>query len=85
MVKNIKAPPIEKIGSFNVAKDFDSYLDLAPYSQLVLYLPYYGYVDLDIDIFNGYSLDVYATYDILSGTITYYVYYDDQNIIQLYY
>ena len=83
-INTLQAPPIEKIGSFNVAKDFDSYLDLAPYSQLVLYLPYYGYVDLDIDIFNGYSLDVYATYDVLSGTITYYVYYDDTFMLNTY-
>lgn len=83
-INTFTQPPIEKIGSFNVAKDFDSYLDLAPYSQLVLYLPYYGYVDLDIDIFNGYSLDVYATYDILSGTITYYVYYDDTFMLNTY-
>ena len=83
-INTFTQPPIEKIGSFNVSKDFDSFLDLAPYSQLVLYLPYYGYVDLDIDIFNGYSLDVYATYDILSGTITYYIYYDDTFMLNTY-
>ena len=83
-ISTLNRPPIEKIGSYNVSKDFDSFLDLPPYSQLVLYLPYYGYVDLDIDIFNGHSLDVYATYDVLSGTITYYIYYDDTFMVNTY-
>ena len=83
-ISTLNQPPIEHIGSINITGDFDSFLDLPPYSSLTLYLPYYGYVDLDIDIFNGHSLDVYAVYDVLSGTIQYFVYYDDTFMVNQY-
>lgn len=83
-ISKLNVPPIRKIGSYTVNKDFDSFLDLPPYSELTLYLPYYGYIQLDMDMFNGHSVDVKATYDILSGTITYYVFYDDTFMVNTY-
>lgn len=77
-------PDYRKIGSYTIDRTFDSFLDLPPYSELTLFLPYYGYVNLDMDMFNGHSVDVYATYDVLSGTITYYVYYDDTFMVNMY-
>lgn len=83
-ISKLNVPPIRNIGSYTVNKDFDSFLDLPPYSELTLYLPYYGYIQLDMDMFNGHSIDVKATYDILSGTITYYIFYDDTFMVNTY-
>ena len=83
-ISKLNVPPIRDIGSYKVNKDFDSFLDLPPYSELTLYLPYYGYIQLDMDMFNGHSIDVKATYDILSGTITYYIFYDDTFMVNTY-
>lgn len=77
-------PKIWDIGSYKVKRTFKSYLDLPPYSELTLFLPYYGYVSLDMDMFNGHSIDVKATYDVLSGTITYYIFYDDTFMVNMY-
>lgn len=73
--------PIRKIGHKKIDSTYDSFMDLAPYSQLSLYLPYHGFVDLDINIFNGHSIDVYGIYDYLSGTLQYLVYYDDKALV----
>jgi hypothetical protein len=67
-------PPIVEIGSIDIARKYKSFLDLAPYSQLSLYLPYHGYIDLDINIFSGHKLIVYGVYDPLSGTLQYMIY-----------
>lgn len=73
-----------EIGHIKIPKTFDTYLDLSPYSQLSLYLPFYGFVDLDVDMFTGHDLYVKAIYDILSGTIVYYIYYDNTALINYY-
>lgn len=77
-------PKIRSIGSYKVDRTFNSFLDLPPYSELTLFLPYYGYVSLDMDMFNGHTIDVKATYDVLSGTITYYIFYDDTFMVNMY-
>lgn len=74
----------QKLGKIKIPAKFDSFLDVAPYSQLMVYLPFYGYVDLDIDLFSDHELHVYAVYDILSGTISYFLYYDDTALINFY-
>lgn len=75
---------IRKIGEIKIQNDFNSFVDYAPYSELVLYLPYYGYVTLDIDIFTGHNLTVYGVYDIMSGTIQYFIFYDDTFMVNMY-
>lgn len=74
------------IGSIDIPNKFNNYkyLNLSPYSQLSLYLPFYGFADLDIDMFTGHKLTVYAVYDILSGSMVYYVYYDDTALVNYY-
>lgn len=77
--------PIVPIGSItidsNTFKMYNSFLDLSPYSELVLYLPLHGFISLDINIFNGHSIDIMGAYDFLSGTLQYYIYYDNTSLI----
>ena len=73
--------PILDFGHFEITEKYKSFVDLAPYSTISLYLPLYGFVDLDIDIFNGHSVYVKGVYDMLSGTLQYFIYRDNQFLI----
>lgn len=72
-------PPIVEIGSIQIDRKYKSFLDMSPYSQLALYLPYHGYIDLDINVFSGHLLVVYGVYDVLSGTLQYMIYRQRDN------
>lgn len=74
-------PAVRDIGSILIPKKYKSFCDLAPYSQLSLYLPYHGFVDLDVDILVGHTLNVKGVYDYLTGTLQYYLYCDNAMLI----
>lgn len=67
-------PSVRNLGAKEITPKYKSFIDYAPYSQLSLYLPYHGFIDLDINIFNNNKVRVYAVYDVLSGTIQYFIY-----------
>lgn len=69
------------VGSVHIPNKYNSFLDLSPYSQISLYLPYHGFIDLDINIFSGHDIYVKAIYDYMSGTIQYLLYYDNQFLV----
>lgn len=73
--------PIRDIGHVHIPKKYESFCDLAPYTQLSVYLPWHGFVDLDIDILMGHDLYVKGIYDYLSGTLQYLLYYDNKMLI----
>lgn len=74
-------PMVRDIGHIHIPNKYNSFVDLAPYSQLSLYLPYHGFLDLDITFLSGHDLYVKAVYDHISGTIQYLIYYDNQFLI----
>lgn len=78
------SPDIQDIGSYQIEPKFNSYLDLPPYTEIQLYLPYYGYIDLDADIFMGHTLNIKAVYDWISGTIQYFLFVDDKFMVNMY-
>ena len=79
------APPaVRDIGHVRVAEKYKSFVDMSPYSQISLYLPFYGFVDLDVNIFTGRDLYVKAVYDYMSGTIQYFIYVDNKFLINTY-
>ena len=74
---------IRVIGEIEIKQleDFKGFINYSPYCQMSLYLPFYGFIDLDCDLLmpndkrkNTNKLKVYATYDVLSGTIQYFIY-----------
>lgn len=75
------APILREIGSINIPKKYKSFCDLEPYTKLSMYLPYHGFVDLDVDILVGHTLNVKGVYDYLTGTIQYYLYCDNEMLI----
>ena len=74
-------PTVETIGTIHIPNKYNSFVDLSPYSQLSVYLPYHGFLDLDMNIFSGHDLTVKAIYDYMSGTIQYLLYYDNQFLV----
>lgn len=69
------------IGHVHIGQKYKSFMDMSPYSQLSLYLPWHGFIDLDMNLFNGHDVFVKALYDYLSGTIQYYVFYDNEVLV----
>lgn len=69
------------IGHVHIGQKYKSFMDMSPYSQLSLYLPWHGFIDLDMNLFNGHDVYVKALYDYLSGTIQYYIFYDNEVLV----
>ena len=71
--------PIVNIGSYKFSKEYNSFADYAPYTDIKLYLPFVGIVPLDTNLFMGSgggetaTLNIKAQYDLQSGLITYFL------------
>ena len=71
--------PIVNIGSYQFKREYNSFADYAPYTDIRLYLPFVGVVPLDTNLFMGAGgdtppkLNVKAQYDLQSGLITYFI------------
>ena len=59
-----------EIGSVTISKHYNSFMDFAPYTRLMLYLPYVGVVELDNSLFMGRTLTIKYIIDIVLGTAT---------------
>ena len=83
-----KTCPVVTIGTINIKKAYKSYADYSPYTDIALYLPFVGVVPLDTNLFmntaeyNGSTLTVKASYDMLGGTITYFIEYEHATVYQ---
>lgn len=74
-------PRAQEIGHVKVPKKYKSFMSYAPYAQCSLYLPYYGFLEIDMTMFTGHDIYVYAVYDHLTGTIQYLIYYDNKYLV----
>jgi len=57
-------------GNVNITKYFNAYLDFAPYTKVMLYLPFIGYVNLDTDQIMDKTINVRYLIDFLTGACT---------------
>ena len=60
--KNITLPDVE------IKRYYDTWLDQNPHTQLYLYLPYIGLVDINADYYMGRDLRIKYVFDFLSST-----------------
>ena len=74
-------PPIREIGSVHVPKKYKSFLDYSPYTNVTLYLPFHGHLELDTNLVMGHDIYVKCVYDFLSGTVLYMIYRDNQMLL----
>lgn len=58
-----------QIGSLAIPKYYNSFLDYAPYTKLVIFLPFIGFKELDTNLFMGKTLKLYYVFDFITGAV----------------
>ena len=57
----------QNIGSIAITEKYHNFLDYAPYTNIIIYLPYVGFKELDTNLVMGKSLSISYTVDIITG------------------
>lgn len=57
----------QTIGSVSIAEHYKSFLDYAPYTNVIIYLPYIGFKELDTSLVMGKTLRIEYTLDVITG------------------
>ena len=55
------------IGSVAIAEHYHNFLDYAPYTNVIIYLPYIGFKELDASLVMGKTLRIEYTLDVITG------------------
>ena len=72
---------LRNAGNWEFNEVFGGWADYAPYTSIELYLPYYGTLNLDTNLFMGHVLKVEYVLDVLAGLITYFLSCDKTCVI----
>ena len=72
---------LRHVGNWEFNEVFGGWADYAPYTSIELYLPYYGTINLDTNLFMGHILKVEYVLDVLAGLITYFLSCDKTCVI----
>ena len=57
----------QNIGSIAITEKYNNFLDYAPYTNVIIYLPYVGFKELDTNLVMGKTLSISYTVDIITG------------------
>lgn len=57
----------QNIGSITITEKYHNFLDYAPYTNIIIYLPYVGFKELDTNLVMGKTLSISYTVDIITG------------------
>lgn len=57
----------QNIGSILITEKYHNFLDYAPYTNVIIYLPYIGFKELDTNLVMGKTLSISYTVDIITG------------------
>ena len=57
----------QTIGSVAIAEHYHNFLDYAPYTNVIIYLPYIGFKELDASLVMGKTLKIEYTLDVITG------------------
>ena len=68
---NGHSPSLVTLGEYDVKPYYKNFLDYQPYTDIAVYLPFHGFIELDTNIIMGHKLVVKALFDVISGTIQY--------------
>lgn len=58
---------VQNIGSIVILEKYHNFLDYAPYTNVIIYLPYVGFKELDTNLVMGKTLSISYTVDIITG------------------
>ena len=57
----------QTIGTVAIAEHYHNFLDYAPYTNVIIYLPYIGFKELDASLVMGKTLRIEYTLDVITG------------------
>lgn len=57
----------QTIGSVAIVEHYKNFLDYAPYTNVIIYLPYIGFKELDTSLVMGKTLRIEYTLDVITG------------------
>lgn len=57
----------QTIGTVAIAEHYKNFLDYAPYTNVIIYLPYIGFKELDTSLVMGKTLKIEYTLDVITG------------------
>lgn len=57
----------QTIGSVDITEHYKNFLDYAPYTNVIIYLPYIGFKELDTSLVMGKTLRIEYTLDVITG------------------
>lgn len=57
----------QNIGSITITEKYHNFLDYAPYTNVIIYLPYVGFKELDTNLVMSKTLSISYTVDIITG------------------
>ena len=57
----------QTIGTVAIAEHYKNFLDYAPYTNVIIYLPYIGFKELDTSLIMGKTLKIEYTLDVITG------------------
>lgn len=57
----------QNIGSITIPEKYNNFLDYAPYTNVIIYLPYVGFKELDTNLVMSKTLSISYTVDIITG------------------
>ena len=57
----------QTIGTVAIAEHYKNFLDYAPYTNVIIYLPYIGFKELDASLVMGKTLRIEYTLDVITG------------------
>ena len=57
----------QTIGSVAIAEHYKNFLDYSPYTNVIIYLPYIGFKELDASLVMGKTLRIEYTLDVITG------------------
>lgn len=57
----------QTIGSIKIKEKYNNFLDYAPYTNVIIYLPYVGFKELDTNLVMNKTLSISYTVDVITG------------------
>ena len=57
----------QTIGTVDIKEHYKNFLDYAPYTNVIIYLPYIGFKELDTSLVMGKTLKIEYTLDVITG------------------
>ena len=57
----------QTIGTVTISEHYKNFLDYAPYTNVIIYLPYIGFKELDTSLVMGKTLKIEYTLDVITG------------------